>query len=115
MNIRQKVLAHREARKQRVRSKMEGTAQKPRISVTRSNRYVYMQAIDDVSGKTIFGVRDAQAKSTKTERAAATAKAFAAQLQKANITEAIFDRGPYRYHGRVKAIAEALRAEGIKV
>ncbi len=115
MNTRQKVLALRQARKQRVRSKMEGTAQKPRISVDRSNRYIYMQAIDDVSGKTIFGLRDTDGKTTKTERAAATAKAFAARLQEEKITHAIFDRGAYKYHGRIKAIAEALREAGINV
>jgi len=115
MNIRQKVLALREARKARIRSKMEGTASKPRVSVTRSNRFIYMQAIDDVAGKTIFGLRDTAQKATKTERAIATAKEFAARLQKENIVEVIFDRGPYRYHGRIRAIADALREVGIKV
>lgn len=115
MNIKSKVLAHRQARKKRVRAKMEGTATKPRISVTRSNRYIFMQAIDDVAGKTLFGVRDTDGKATKTERAVETAKAFSAELKKAKITQAIFDRGPYKYHGRVKAVAEALRAEGINV
>jgi large subunit ribosomal protein L18 len=115
MHIKQKVLALRENRKKRVRAKMEGSASKPRINVTRSNNYMFVQAIDDVAGKTIVGMRDGEEKGTKTERAAAIAKKIAAHLQKENITEAIFDRGPYKYHGRVKAVAEALRGEGIKV
>lgn len=115
MNSRQKVLSLRELRKKRVRGKMVGTAVKPRVSVTRSNRFIYMQAIDDVAGTTIFGLRDTAQKATKTERAIATAKEFATRLQKENIIEVIFDRGPYKYHGRIKAIAEALREVGIKV
>jgi large subunit ribosomal protein L18 len=115
MNKQQQVRAHRTARKTRVRSKMEGTAQKPRISVYRSNRYIAMQAIDDVAGKTITGIRDSSAKATKTERAMLAAKTFAETLKQNKITEVIFDRGPYKYHGRIKAIAEALREAGIKV
>ncbi len=115
MNMRQKLLALRVARKQRVRANMQGTATKPRVSVARSNRYIFMQAIDDVAGKTIFGLRDTTGKETKMERATATAKKFAARLQKENITQVIFDRGPYKYHGRIRAIADALRESGINV
>lgn len=115
MTKQQKVLAHRKARKMRVRSNMEGTAKKPRLSVTRSNRFIFMQAIDDVAGKTITGVRDSNGTGTKTERAAQAALAFAEILKKNKITEVIFDRGAYKYHGRIKTVAEALRAAGIKV
>jgi large subunit ribosomal protein L18 len=115
MTNQKKVLALRVARKTRVRQHMEGTAQKPRVSIYRSNRYILMQAIDDVNGVTITGLRDSASKATKTERATATAKAFAEVLKKNKIIEVIFDRGPYKYHGRIKAIAEALREAGIKV
>lgn len=115
MTVREKVRALRLARKTRVRANMQGTASKPRVSVARSNRFIYIQAIDDVAGKTVAGLRDAQAKATKTERAATVAKQFAEVLKKQSITTVLFDRGPYKYHGRIKAIAEALRAAGIKV
>ncbi|MBP7768261.1 50S ribosomal protein L18 [Candidatus Woesebacteria bacterium] len=115
MTKQQKVRALQKARKMRVRFKMEGTAEKPRVSVVRSNRFVYIQAIDDVAGKTLFGISDKEEAGTKTEAAAAAAKKFAENLQKQSITSAIFDRGSYKYHGRVKAIAEALRVVGINV
>lgn len=108
------VQALRTSRMKRVRSRMEGTAEKPRVSVFRSNKSIYLQAFDDVAGTTIVGTKD-DGKGTKTERAAAMAQAFATVLQEKNITQAIFDRGPYRYHGRIKAVADALRSAGIKV
>lgn len=104
----------------RVRSKMTGTANRPRVSVFRSNRYIFIQAIDDVAGKTIASAHtkhvaeDKKAK-TKTEKAAATAAKLAAELKKQKVSQAIFDRGSYRYHGRVKSVAETLRSEGIRV
>ena len=115
MTNQKKVLALRVARKTRVRQNMEGTAQKPRVSIYRSNRYILMQAINDVTGTTITGMRDTAGTGTKTERAIVVAKAFAEFLKKNKISEVIFDRGPYKYHGRIKAIAEALREAGIKV
>lgn len=108
-------------RAKRVRAKMHGTAEKPRLSVFRSNKYIFLQAIDDTSGKTVASASDLAArrvekqKLTKTETATAAAQAIAAQLQKAKISAVIFDRGAYKYHGRVKAVAEELRAQGMKV
>jgi large subunit ribosomal protein L18 len=108
-------------RAKRVRAKMHGTAEKPRLSVFRSNKYIFLQAIDDSAGKTLASASDLvarkakAAKHTKTESATAAAQAIAAKLQKANITALIFDRGAYKYHGRVKAVAEELRAQGMKV
>lgn len=111
-----KKLALQAVRKLRVRAHMEGTATKPRISVSRSNRYILMQAIDDVAGSTIVGMRNLKTDpGTKTERAQAIGLKFANALKKKNITEAVFDRGSRRYHGRVKTVAEALRTAGIKV
>ncbi len=110
------VLSAEQKRVLRVRQSMQGTATKPRISVVRSNRSIAVQAIDDVAGTTLVGTQDdLTSKGTKTERATATGARLAAELVKRKITTAIFDRGAYRYHGRVKAVAEALREAGIKV
>ena len=108
-------------RAKRVRAKMHGTAEKPRLSVFRSNKYIFLQAIDDTAGKTLASASDIVARrtqketATKTQTATAAAQAIAAQLKKAKISALIFDRGAYKYHGRVKAVAEALREQGMKV
>lgn len=104
----------------RVRSKLEGTTTRPRVVVTRSNKYIWLQAIDDVSGKVIAvatdkEVRQSKTKGTKSETATLAGVALAEKLQAKNVTEVIFDRGAYRYHGRVAAVADALRQEGIHV
>lgn len=111
-----KKLALQAVRKLRVRANMHGTATKPRITVARSNRFIFVQAIDDVAGATLVSARNTTSeKGTKTDRAQAVGTLIAEGLKKKHITEAIFDRGAYRYHGRVKAVAEALRSAGIKV
>lgn len=106
-----------EARKKRVRAKMEGSAQKPRLSVYRSNKHIYVQAIDDQGHQTIASASDVKAtdKVTKTDRAKVVAAEVAKQLKAKKVEALIFDRGHYKYHGRVKAIAEALREEGLHV
>ena len=105
------------ARVKRVRANMVGSAQKPRLTVYRSNKYMYVQAIDDQAQKTVAAANTCQAKKaqTKTEQATVAAQAVASQLKSKKITALIFDRGSYKYHGRVKAVAEALRAEGLHV
>ncbi|MFZ1721412.1 MAG: 50S ribosomal protein L18 [Microgenomates group bacterium] len=104
-------------RKLRVRRALQGTALRPRVSVYRSNKHIFVQAIDDVSQKTIVSAHDtmltAKTKQTKIEKAVATAQLIAELLEKNKIKAVIFDRGSYRYHGRVKAVAEALREAGI--
>lgn len=113
-----KVLAKKQARKLRVRGKMSGTAQKPRLSVHRTNKYIYIQAIDDAGQKTVASASDirmADAKGTKIEHAKAAAADIAKKLKAKKVTDLIFDRGYLKYHGRVKAIAETLRAEGLHV
>ena len=113
----------KERRTKRVRAELIGSAQRPRVSVYRSNRFISAQAIDDVAQKTLVFASDAQvavAKKTdesitKTQRATKVGEMIAEQLKKMKITSAIFDRGPYRYHGRIKAVAEALRAQGVQV
>lgn len=107
-------------RKQRVRAKMFGTAVKPRISVYRSNEHTYLQAIDDRAQVTLASMNDKRLpatakKKTKIERAALVAAELAQLLGKQKINTVIFDRGQYKYHGRVKAVADALRTAGIQV
>jgi len=106
-----------ERRRKRVRSKLFGTAERPRLCVTRTNKYVYLQVIDDAAGKTLASIhqKSVKAKGTKTELATATAKVLAEQLTKAKITKLVFDRGHCRYHGRVKAVAEVMREHKINV
>lgn len=105
----------RNARATRVRARIVGTAQKPRLSVFRSSAHIGAQAIDDISGKTIAAVSDLKAaKGTKTEKAVLVGKEIAAALSKIGVTTVVFDRGGYLYHGRVKALADAARAAGIQ-
>lgn len=110
----------KQARKLRVSGKLTGTAERPRLSVFRSNAHISLQAIDDMAGKTVasadtYGKAAAKKKVTKTEESVVVAKAIATALKTKNITAVVFDRGANRYHGRVKAVAETLRAEGINV
>lgn len=103
-------------RAKRIRAKILGTAQRPRLSVHRTNLHVYLQAIDDVAGVTLAASSDAKLKTgTKTERAMETAKVAAAALKKAGVKKVVFDRGSFRYHGRIKAVAETLRQSGIEL
>lgn len=113
-----------EQRRKRVRSKMSGTEVRPRVTVFRSNKGIYLQAIDDSAGKTIVAAHTKQVvekaekgkkAASKTENTAAAAKKLAADLKKKKIAAVIFDRGANKYHGRVKAVAETLRSEGITV
>ena len=105
-------------RRRRVRAKIAGTPTRPRISVFRSNRGICAQAIDDHSGRTIAAVNWYEpelrtlAKAERTPRAGAL---LAERVKAAGISEAVFDRGGYRYHGHVRAFAEALREAGIVV
>lgn len=110
-----KMQAQRQRRQRRIRAALFGTAQRPRVSVYRSNQHVYVQAIDDNQGRTLTAGYDGQLTGTKTERAQAVAKNVAAALKKMGVSAVIFDRGYYRYHGRVRAVADTLRAEGIQV
>ncbi|MCA9369682.1 MAG: 50S ribosomal protein L18 [Pseudomonadales bacterium] len=103
-------------RKRRVRAKMKGTALQPRVSVHRTNKHIYVQAINDVDGVTLAAASDLGAQSgSKSESAVEVAKALAQQLKKQKIKTVMYDRGQFRYHGRVKVVAETLRQEKIKV
>lgn len=103
--------------KQRIRKVVKGTAEKPRLSVFRSNKEIYAQMIDDVKGQTLMAVssREKSIKGdTNIEIAKAVGKLLGERANKEGITTCSFDRNGYLYHGRVKALAEAARKEGLK-
>ena len=104
-------------RHRRVRGKVSGTAERPRLAVFRSNRGIFAQIVDDEAGRTLASANwlaQRPFKGTKTEQAAAVGKALAAEAKKAGIEACVFDRGGYLYHGRVKALAEGAREGGLK-
>jgi large subunit ribosomal protein L18 len=106
----------RERRHKRVRGKVSGTADRPRLVVTRSNRGIVAQLVDDSSGRTLASATWLQAKGVKgnkREQAVAVGKLLAEQAKQAKIETAVFDRGGYLYHGRVKALADAAREGGL--
>ena len=109
--------AQRLRRRRRVRAKVSGTAERPRISVFRSNRGISAQLIDDVAGRTIAAVNWTEAElrsTTSAERARRTGALLAQRAGAAGITRAVFDRGGYLYHGQVKALAEGAREGGLQ-
>jgi len=104
--------------RKRIRKTITGTGSRPRLSVFRSNGQIYAQIIDDVKGVTLASAASlkitALQKVNKSDQAKAVGKSIAENAVKAGITEVIFDRGGYLYHGRVKALAEAARENGLK-
>jgi len=108
----------RERRHKRVRTKVFGSAERPRLVVFRSNRGIEAQLVDDLEGRTLATASWLQLKSfkgNKTEQAAEVGKLLAQRAKEAGLETAVFDRGGYLYHGRVKALAEAAREGGLKV
>jgi large subunit ribosomal protein L18 len=104
-------------RHKRVRKNVTGTAERPRLVVFRSNRGIGAQLVDDVSGKTLAASSSLGLKSfkgNKVDQAAEVGKSIAAAAKSAGIESAVFDRGGYLYHGRVKALADAAREGGLK-
>lgn len=105
--------------KKRIRKIISGTAAKPRLNVFRSNKQIYAQLIDDLSGNTLLAVSSLDkdfegAQGTKIEIAAKVGKAVAEKALAAGITTVVFDRNGYLYHGRVKQLADAAREGGLK-
>lgn len=102
--------------KNRVRGKISGTATRPRLTVFRSNREIYGQLVDDVNGVTITSVSSLKIKAegNKIDQSVALGKKMAEVAQEKNISEVVFDRNGYLYHGRVKAFAEGAREGGLK-
>ncbi|MDD5203529.1 MAG: 50S ribosomal protein L18, partial [Sulfurimonas sp.] len=101
--------------KRRIRAKISGCASMPRVSVFRSNRYLSVQAIDDATATTLAALHSkATGHKSNKEGAIALGSAFAAKLKEANISEIVFDRNGYQYHGVIAAFGDALRANEIK-
>ena len=116
-----KIQKVRDKRKKRVRGKIAGTAARPRLAVFRSARHIYVQAVNDEAGRTVAEastrskeIVEAIAKMKKSAAAAEVGKLMAKKLLAMNIDAAVYDRGPFLYHGRVKALAEGAREAGLK-
>jgi len=104
-------------RKHRIRIRVRMAGERPRLSVFRSAKYIYAQIIDDASGKTLAAASSMKgaSKKPKTEHAKEVGKAIAEEAKKLNIKKVVFDRGGYRYHGRVKALADSARENGLEM
>jgi large subunit ribosomal protein L18 len=113
------ILNKRLKRQKRVRSKISGTTQRPRITVFRSNKHISLQVIDDITGKTLVSSSDlgkeSKFKGTKTEKAKAVAEDLLKKLKAKKVKALVFDRSYYKYHGRVKTVADTLREGGIEL
>ena len=109
----------RDRRHRRVRKKVSGTSERPRLAVFRSNKHIYVQAIDDVNGRTVASASTMEAAlrsgSTGTVDAArAVGKLVGERAKEAGVTSVVFDRGGYQYHGRVAAVADGARDAGLE-
>jgi large subunit ribosomal protein L18 len=101
--------------KLKIRAKMNGTKKRPRLSVFRSNKFIYAQVIDDGSGKTLLSASDLKIKKgTKKERAKEVGKMIATAAIAKKINQVVFDRNGFKYTGRVKTVADEARASGLK-
>ncbi len=106
----------RKKRHQKIRSTVQGTQNKPRLNVFRSNQFIYAQIIDDSTGKTLCQASDqkSRGKKQKIESSKEVGATLAAQAKKQKIETVVFDRAGYKYHGRVKALAESAKENGLK-
>ena len=115
-------LEHRRQIHRRVRQRVEGTPARPRLSVFRSHQHIYAQIVDDAGGRTLVSASSLD-KQLKTQlgyggnaaAAKAVGKALGERARQAGLTQVVFDRGGYKYHGRVKALADAAREAGVQV
>lgn len=98
----------------RIRQKVRGTGERPRLSVFRSDKAIYCQIIDDLKGHTMAAASSKGMNGSKIEQAAAVGKLIAEHAKSGGIEIVVFDRGGYRYHGRVRALAEGAREGGLK-
>ncbi len=101
----------------RIRAKIKSTSDRPRLSVDRSNSNMYAQVIDDTKGKTMFGMSLkslGKATGSKSEKAKMLGMKMAEEAKKHKVTKVVFDKGSYKYHGRVKAFAEGAREGGLE-
>ncbi len=101
--------------KSKIRSKINGTAERPRLSVFRSNKFIYAQVIDDTTGKTLLSASDIKiTKGTKSERAKEVGKTISSLCLATKIDKVVFDRNGFKYTGRIKTVADEARAGGLK-
>ena len=120
MNVKNRKEYRRLKIKRKVRKTIKGSSDRPRMNVFRSNKQIYVQLIDDLKGHTIVAASSTEEnivdqKGTKIEQAALVGKSLAAKAKDAGITEVVFDRNGYLYHGRVKSLADAARNGGLKI
>ncbi len=110
--------ASRQRRHRRVRKNLAGTASRPRLAVYRSNRYIYAQVIDDNSGHTLAAAssqeKDLRSKTLSSDTATEVGKLVAERAKDAGVSAVVFDRGGFKYHGRIKALADAAREAGLE-
>jgi large subunit ribosomal protein L18 len=117
MAVVEKKRQHREKRRKRVRRKVVGTPERPRLSVYRSNVHIYAQLVDDYAGHTLEAAdsREVEATENRTEAARKVGELIASRAVDAGIREVVFDRGGNKYHGRIAALAEGARSGGLKL
>jgi len=111
--------AARRKRHERIRLHLEGTESRPRLAVFRSNNHIYAQVIDDASGRTLATASTVEkelrgSKETKTQEAASVGKRVAERAKAAGVEQVVFDRAGFRYHGRIKSLADAAREAGLE-
>ena len=108
----------RSRRHTRVRKRVHGTGERPRLAVYRSNKYIYAQVIDDIEGRTLASASsqeaDLRAQNLNLAAAAKVGEAIASRAKDAGVTSVVFDRGGYKFHGKVKALADAARDAGLE-
>ena len=101
--------------KKKIRVKVSGTSERPRLTVFRSNKFIYAQVINDLAGKTVAQASDVKIeKGTKSERAKEVGRMIGASCQKAGIKKVVFDRNGFKYTGRIKLVADEARASGLE-
>ncbi|WP_412060430.1 50S ribosomal protein L18 [Rubrivirga sp. IMCC45206] len=109
-----KKVTQRQRIRRRIRAKIAGTPQRPRLAVFRSNKHIYAQLIDDLAGTTLAAASSREANAMiSVDASKAVGERIAERAKEAGIDRAVFDRGGYRYHGNVKAVAEGARAAGL--
>jgi large subunit ribosomal protein L18 len=104
----------RKRRHLRVRKKVNGTADRPRLVIHRSLKHIYAQLVDDVAQRTLVTVSDQALTGKKSERSAEVGRLIASRAKEAGVTSVVFDRAGYQYHGRVKAVADGAREGGLE-
>ncbi len=121
MNHQKSILHQRQRRTFRVRKRVRGTTERPRLSIFRSHKHIYAQVIDDAQGKTLCSASTADAEvlgglkyGGNKQAAEAVGKAVAERAKAAGVEQVCFDRGPFQYHGRVAALADAARKAGLQ-